>query len=110
MLTLSLHVHCQNRNGNGTGGLSARETVVWLCVESKSFNIDYFTISKTGVVDPSVPPTPDPYGGVAPPIPGYLQAEEFDFGEEGVGYSDTTDGNTKGVGGCGGGGRGKTHT
>lgn len=101
MLASSFRVNCRHRNGNGTGGLSARETVIWLCVESKSFNIDYFTISKTGVVDPDEPPTPDPYGGVAPPVPGVIQAEEFDFGGEGVGYSDSTDGNTKGVRGCG---------
>lgn len=37
-------------NGNGTGGLKkATGTKIWLCAESKSFNIDYFTISKTAI-------------------------------------------------------------
>lgn len=57
---------------------------------------------------PSTPPsTPsaepaveaEAFGGVAPIVPGLVQAEEFDQGGEGVGYSDTTSGNRKGV--CG---------
>ncbi|CAM9118842.1 unnamed protein product, partial [Laminaria digitata] len=83
-------------NGNGTGGLRAQKTIMWLCVESKSFNIDYFTISNIGEPEPLPTPTPDPYGGIPAAIPGYIQAEEFDFGGEGVGYSDSTAGNNKG--------------
>lgn len=46
------------------------------------------------------------FGGVAPTVPGLIQAEEFDEGGQGVAYSDTTAGNRKGVcwdvwrGGC----------
>ncbi|CAN0573147.1 unnamed protein product, partial [Laminaria digitata] len=51
-------------------------------------------------VSPS-PTTPveegDPWGGVPATVPGMIQAEEFDTGGEGVGYSDSTDGNKKGV-------------
>lgn len=46
---------------------------------SFALNIDYFTMEQAA-----------PYGGVPASIPGTIQAEEFDFGGEGVGYSDTT--------------------
>lgn len=38
-----------------------------------------------------------PWEGVAAIVPGTVQAEEFDEGGEGVGYSDSTEGNKKGV-------------
>ncbi|CAN0558877.1 unnamed protein product, partial [Laminaria digitata] len=41
------------------------------------------------------------YGGVPAIIPGIIQAEEFDAGGEGVGYSDSTTGNVKDVSGNG---------
>lgn len=47
LLTSPLKLDCRHRSGKGTGGLSARETQIWLCAVSKSFNIDYFTMSKT---------------------------------------------------------------
>ena len=37
------------------------------------------------------------YGGVAATVPGVIQAEEFDNGGEGVGYSDKTIENEGGV-------------
>lgn len=86
-----------NRSGHGTGGLSARETKIWLCALSKAFNIDYFTISKTAPV-PAVE-LGGPYRGVAATVPGVVQAEEFDEGGDGVAYKDATSGNKKGVGG-----------
>lgn len=75
---------------------------------SKSFNIDYFTIAKKATVSPSpTPPTTpapistpeegDPFEGIPTVVPGVVQAEEFDTGGEGVGYSDSTEGNKKGV-------------
>lgn len=49
---------------------------------------------------PEEPTSPgDPYGGVAAEVPGLVEAEEFDLGGEGVGYSDTTAVNIEGVGG-----------
>jgi len=39
------------------------------------------------------PPTQEPYGGVPWPIPGRIQAEDYDLGGEGVAYHDTTPGN-----------------
>ncbi|CAM9289448.1 unnamed protein product, partial [Laminaria digitata] len=64
------------RSGNGTGGLRARETKIWLCVESKAFNIDSFSISKPAAI-PAVK-LGGPYKGVAATVPGVIQAEEFD--------------------------------
>ncbi|CAN0449780.1 unnamed protein product, partial [Laminaria digitata] len=39
----------------------------------------------------------DPFEGVPTVVPGVVQAEEFDTGGEGVGYSDSTEGNKKGA-------------
>lgn len=39
----------------------------------------------------------DAFDNVPATIPGIIQAEEFDTGGEGVGYSDATPGNEKGV-------------
>jgi hypothetical protein len=41
--------------------------------------------------------TSTPFSGVPAPIPGTIQAENFDNGGEGVGYHDTTSGNAGGV-------------
>ena len=38
-----------------------------------------------------------PYGGVAAKIPGLIEAEEFDYGGEGVAYTDTSETNHGGV-------------
>ena len=46
-------------------------------------------------------PAGGPYGGTAATIPGLIEAEEFDYGGEGVGYSDSTPNNIQGVGGRG---------
>lgn len=38
-----------------------------------------------------------PYGGTPAPIPGRIEAENYDLGGEGVGYHDLSDGNAGGV-------------
>lgn len=38
-----------------------------------------------------------PYAGIAQEIPGLIEVEYFDYGGEGVGYSDTDAGNIGGV-------------
>ena len=59
--------------------------------------------SKQVVLDEVPIPTPAPvapmgaYGGIPPEIPGLIEAEEFDYGGQGVGYSDTDAGNIGGV-------------
>jgi hypothetical protein len=50
-----------------------------------NFNWLEFT---TGAAPP--PPSPGPYGGTPAPVPGTIQAENFDEGGEGVAYHDTT--------------------
>lgn len=53
------------------------------------------------VVEQDETPAPvipgDAYGGVPAVIPGVIEAEEFDTGGEGVGYSDVDVGNNGGV-------------
>jgi hypothetical protein len=46
---------------------------------------------------PSPPSSTTPYGGIAVPLPGIVQAENFDIGAEGVAYHDTSAGNNGGV-------------
>lgn len=73
---------------------------LWLCVVSSYFNLDSFTMEVV------VPPTPSPsseeeaFGGMPAIIPGTIQAEDFDGGGEGVGYSDTDTPNNGGVRCC----------
>ncbi|CAN0485665.1 unnamed protein product, partial [Scytosiphon promiscuus] len=62
-------------------GLVAGAATIWLCVESYALNIDYFSMASFA------------YGGVPATVPGTIEAELFDLGGEGVGYSDTTPAN-----------------
>jgi len=41
-------------------------------------------------------PPRGPFGGVPHPVPGVIEAEDYDVGGQGVGYSDTTPGNEQG--------------
>ncbi len=50
------------------------------------------TPSPTPGATPSPTPTPPPTGGM--PLPGHIEAEDYKSGGEGVGYHDTTAGNT----------------
>lgn len=95
-----LHRYYRHRSGHGDGGIRAHVTQIWLCVESQAFNIDSFSMSKFSTWDP----TPDVYVSVGDAfdnspnlVPGTIQAEHFDMGGEGKGYSDATPGNEKGV-------------
>ncbi|CAM9216242.1 unnamed protein product [Ascophyllum nodosum] len=71
---------------DGVGGLPVGETTITLCIITSGFNIASFTMRAKG----------DPYGGTAAVIPGIVEAEEYDTGGEGVGYSDTDVGNNGG--------------
>lgn len=77
-------------DAKGDGGLLAGETQIWLCAESREFNLDYFTM--TAAEDDG-----GPWKGVPAVVPGTVQAEEFDEGGEGVAYSDSSVGNNKGA-------------
>ena len=80
---------------------------IYLCAESEGFNIDSFSMSKDHTWNPPTYRFPsevsvvDAFDNVPAIIPGTIQAEEFDTGGEGVGYSDSTKGNEKGVSGRG---------
>ena len=65
--------------------------LIWLCVVSAGLNVDSFTMT------PTATPTEGPYGGVAATVPGLIEAEEFDYGGEGVAYTDTSADNEGGV-------------
>ncbi|CAM9423714.1 unnamed protein product [Ectocarpus sp. 8 AP-2014] len=86
-----------NRSGGGNNGLGIGRVTLWLCVVSSHFNLDSFTMEAV------LPPTPSPsheeeaFGGIPAVIPGPIQAEDFDGGGEGVGYSDTDTPNNGGA-------------
>lgn len=80
-----LLLHYNYSSGNGNGGLRAGISQIWLCTISTSFDIDYF-----GMVATSPPSAYDAYEGAPAIVPGMVQAERFDWGGEGVGYSDST--------------------
>src|SRR5439155_7563953 len=62
---------------------------------SASYGLVTKTVSLTIV--PSSSPAPTPFGGSAWPIPGTVQAENFDEGGEGVAYHDGSAGNNGGA-------------
>ena len=103
---------CSARPGaggsGGSDGLPSGSHPIWLCVISRGFNIDSFTLAQGNPLSPLPAPTPPPprapsptdaFGGDPAPIPGAVEAEEFDEGGEAVGYSDTTASNFGGVSG-----------
>lgn len=47
--------------------------------------------------DEVIPTVDEAYRGNPPQIPGLIEAEEYDLGGEGVGYSDSDDSNIGGV-------------
>lgn len=80
------------RSSGGNGGLPVGPAVLFFCVETLGFNIDSFTmnaVAPAGLAEAYE-------GGVD--IPGKIEAEKFDHGGQGVGYSDTDEGNNGGVG------------
>eukprot|EP00904_Undaria_pinnatifida_P012633 jgi/Undpi1/84/HiC_scaffold_1.g00084.m1 len=74
-------------SGGGDGGLDAGINHIWLCVVSAGLNVDFFSMT----------PTEGPYGGVAATVPGLIEVEEFDYGGEGVAYTDTSETNEGGA-------------
>ena len=113
-ITLVLN-NLRRRRRSGSNGLSAGSSSIWLCVVSSGFNIDSFTMADASSSSPLPSPTPSPtpspgeindaYEGdpigitSSSDVPGTVEAEDFDDGGEGVGYSDTTSSNLGGVSG-----------
>ncbi|HMC71034.1 MAG TPA: carbohydrate-binding protein, partial [Mycobacteriales bacterium] len=56
-------------------------------------NLNYVRVTAAG----APPPTSTPFGGTAAPIPGLIEAENFDDGGEGIAYHDLTPGNSGGL-------------
>jgi hypothetical protein len=69
-------------------------------LDSTGVKRDYFSIVKGEGAPPPPPPPPpgsSPYGGTPRPVPGILEAEDFDDGGASLGYLDTTPGNRWGA-------------
>ena len=113
----SFYVHVKGVNETGTiyvpntGGWQAWRTIrktvtlsagtqsMRLTFDSGGVNLNSFSIS-TGSTTSSTSSgsgTSSPFGGVAHLIPGWIQAEDFDNGGEGVAYHDLSAGNAGGV-------------
>jgi len=58
-------------------------------------NLNYIRWSVPGAPPPP-PPTSTPFGGTPAPIPGLIEAENFDEGGEGIAYHDLSPGNSGG--------------
>jgi hypothetical protein len=56
-------------------------------------NFNWFRLTSGGSPPPPPPPT-SPFGGTPAPIPGTVQAENFDVGAQGVAYFDASAGNS----------------
>ena len=63
-------------------------------IDSAGGQRDQFSIVKGGGAGP---PPSGAFGGIPAAIPGMFQAENFDEGGQGVGYFDTTSGNSRGA-------------
>ena len=74
--------------------LGAGQQQITLVFDSPGFNISAIAVAGASSVTP--PPT-GPFGGVPAPVPGTIQAANFDEGGQGVSYGDTTPGNAGGA-------------
>ncbi|WP_128226292.1 carbohydrate-binding protein [Halobacteriaceae archaeon SHR40] len=66
------------------------EQILRLDFNGKHFNLNWIDFSTTGTGQ-------QPFGGTAWPVPGRIEAEDFDTGGEGVAYHDTTKSNKGGA-------------
>ena len=80
-------------------------TFSWTGVAAGDYNVtavatdDRGATTTSGIVTVHVvqPPSSTPFNGTAAPIPGLIEAENFDNGGEGVAYHDLTAGNSGGA-------------
>ncbi len=79
-----------------TATLGAGVQQMTLYSDTGGYNIDSVTIASSGAGSPSGPAL-SPYSGSPFPVPGTIEAENFDNGGEGVAYHDTTPGNSGGA-------------
>ena len=69
--------------------LAAGRRVLRLALDSGGFNVNWLRLTPAAGAQ-------QPFGGVAWPVPGTIQAENYDTGGEGVAHHDTTAGNSGG--------------
>jgi len=80
--------------------LGAGPQLMTILFETAGTNLHSIVVSAPGGTSPSPPHAPTgagPYGGVAVTLPGTVEAERFDTGEQGISYHDTTPGNAGGA-------------
>ena len=82
-----------------TVNLSAGTQAMRVVFEGGNLNLNYVTLAagSSGSGSSGSSGNSSPFSGVALAIPGWVQAEDFDNGGQGVGYSDGTSGNSGGV-------------
>src|SRR6185312_7136616 len=84
-----------------TATLGAGVQQLTILSDTGGYNFDQIVVSVASGSSP--PPSSSnggvlsPYGGAAAPVPGMIQAENFDNGGPGIAYSDTTSGNAGGA-------------
>ncbi len=79
-----------------TTTLAAGTQQMTLFADTAGYNIDAVSISSSSGT-PTGTSSLTPYSGAPAPVPGTIQAENFDNGGEGVAYHDTTGGNSGGA-------------
>ena len=111
----SLHVDFNGANVTGavsipaTGGwqtwttvrktvsLAAGTQVMRVAFDSGNVNLNWISVAASSSSAPPPSGSSSPFGGVALAIPGWVQAEDFDNGGQGVAYSDNSPGNSGGA-------------
>ncbi len=84
---------CKNRNGFNCGGSSSTAAAKHL---ARALRTALHALLLAAGLPFAAEAAPTPYSGVPIVIPGSLEAENFDFGGEGVAYHDNTPGNQGG--------------
>jgi len=84
-----------------TATLGAGVQQLTILSDTGGYNFDQIVVSAASGSSPPPSSSNDgvlsPYGGAAAPVPGMIQAENFDNGGPGIAYSDTTSGNAGGA-------------
>jgi endonuclease/exonuclease/phosphatase family metal-dependent hydrolase len=79
--------------------LGAGTQIMTVVFDTGGMNLRYMSVASAPVAPPPPPPSggQGPYSGSPVPLPGIVEAENFDNGPDGVAYHDTTAGNTGGA-------------
>ncbi len=82
-----------------TVSLAAGTQTMRVRFDSGNLNLNWISVTAASSSSPAPPPSgaSSPFSGVALAIPGWVQAEDFDNGGQGVAYSDNSSGNSGGA-------------